>query len=161
MAAWSKDLGFIVLASHIFTQNGLKTCAKWMIDSTQHPLIPEPISSDPWQSIENQPFPTLSVISDRSELSGIGIRGCWAESIIHLAQVFNPFWVNIWLANTMKPRSFDHAAMIYMFCSDVLTERPRLIHVSCLPFSSMSFYSTMYDHVCCTHTCMHNRAVDR
>jgi hypothetical protein len=36
-------------------------------------LIPEPISSDPWQSMENQPFPTLSVISDRSELSGIGI----------------------------------------------------------------------------------------
>jgi hypothetical protein len=28
--------------------------------------------------------------------------------------------------NTMKPRSPDHAAMIYMFCSDVLTERPRL-----------------------------------
>ena len=39
-------------------------------------VIPEPISSDPWQSMENQPFPTLSVISDRSELSGIGIRGC-------------------------------------------------------------------------------------
>jgi hypothetical protein len=37
------------------------------------PFIPEPISSDPWQSMENQPFPTLSVISDRSELSGIGI----------------------------------------------------------------------------------------
>src|SRR3954468_7086160 len=36
-------------------------------------IIPEPISSDPWQSMENQPFPTLSVISDRSELSGIGI----------------------------------------------------------------------------------------
>jgi two-component system nitrate/nitrite response regulator NarL len=38
-------------------------------------LIPEPISSDPWQSMENQPFPTLSVISDRSELSGIGMTG--------------------------------------------------------------------------------------
>jgi hypothetical protein len=44
------------------------------------PVIPEPISSDPWQSMENQPFPTLSVISgtlsvisDRSELSGIGM----------------------------------------------------------------------------------------
>jgi NAD(P)-dependent dehydrogenase (short-subunit alcohol dehydrogenase family) len=36
-------------------------------------VIPEPISSDPWQNMENQPFPTLSVISDRSELSGIGI----------------------------------------------------------------------------------------
>ena len=24
------------------------------------PVIPEPISSDPWQSMENQPFPTLS-----------------------------------------------------------------------------------------------------
>jgi len=36
-------------------------------------VIPEPISSDPSQSMENQPFPTLSVISDRSELSGIGI----------------------------------------------------------------------------------------
>jgi hypothetical protein len=36
-------------------------------------LIPEPISSDLWQSMENQPFPTLSVISDRLELSGIGI----------------------------------------------------------------------------------------
>ena len=36
-------------------------------------MIPEPISSDPWQSMENQPFPTLSVISDRSELSGIGM----------------------------------------------------------------------------------------
>jgi hypothetical protein len=36
-------------------------------------VIPEPISSDPWQSMENQPFPTLSVISDRSELSGIGM----------------------------------------------------------------------------------------
>jgi hypothetical protein len=44
------------------------------------PVIPEPISSDPWKSMENQPFPTLSVISgtlsvisDRSELSGIGM----------------------------------------------------------------------------------------
>jgi hypothetical protein len=37
------------------------------------PVIPEPISSDPWQSMENQPFPTLSVISDRSELSGTGM----------------------------------------------------------------------------------------
>jgi hypothetical protein len=39
-------------------------------------ITPEPdksLSSDPWQSMENQPFPTLSVISDRSELSGIGI----------------------------------------------------------------------------------------
>jgi hypothetical protein len=36
-------------------------------------IIPEPISSDPWQSMENQPFPTLSVNSDGSELSGIGI----------------------------------------------------------------------------------------
>jgi hypothetical protein len=36
-------------------------------------VIPEPISSDPWQSMENQPFPTLSVISNRSELSGIGM----------------------------------------------------------------------------------------
>src|SRR4051795_12644154 len=34
-------------------------------------VIPEPISSDRWQSMENQTFPTLSVISDRSELSGI------------------------------------------------------------------------------------------
>jgi hypothetical protein len=32
-----------------------------------------PESSDRWQSMENQPFPTLSVIGDRSELSGIGI----------------------------------------------------------------------------------------
>src|SRR5687767_11865968 len=69
--------------------------------------------------------------------------------------------MNMWQDNTMDPRSFDHAAMIYMFCSDMFIERPRLFHVSCLPFSSMSFYPTMYDHVCCTHTCMHNRAVDR
>ncbi len=34
---------------------------------------PEPISFDRWQDLENRPFPTLSVISDRSELSGIGI----------------------------------------------------------------------------------------
>jgi hypothetical protein len=26
-----------------------------------------------------------------------------------------PFWVNMWPANTMRPRSLDHAAMIYMF----------------------------------------------
>jgi hypothetical protein len=47
------------------------------------PVIPEPISSDPWQSMENQPFPTLSVISDRSELSGIGIihRPCATPSL--------------------------------------------------------------------------------
>src|SRR4051812_28050259 len=61
----------------------------------------------------------------------------------------------MWPANTMKSRYPDHVAIIYMFCSDVLTERPRLIHVSYLPFSSMSFYPTMYDHVCCTHTCMY------
>jgi hypothetical protein len=36
-------------------------------------FIPEPISSDRWQGMENRPFPTLSVISDRSELPGIGI----------------------------------------------------------------------------------------
>src|SRR3954451_18775081 len=38
-------------------------------------MIPEPISSDLWQSMEDQPFPTLSVISGRSELSGIGMTG--------------------------------------------------------------------------------------
>jgi hypothetical protein len=32
-----------------------------------------PESSDRWQSMEYQPFPTLSVIGDRSELSGIGM----------------------------------------------------------------------------------------
>jgi hypothetical protein len=37
------------------------------------PLIPEPISSDRWQGMENRPFPTLSVINDRSELPGIGM----------------------------------------------------------------------------------------
>ena len=36
-------------------------------------IIPMPESSDRWQSMENQPFPTLSVISNRSELSGIGM----------------------------------------------------------------------------------------
>jgi hypothetical protein len=36
-------------------------------------LIPEPISSDRWQGLENRLFPTLSVSSYRSELSGIGI----------------------------------------------------------------------------------------
>jgi len=36
-------------------------------------VIPEPISSDPWQNVENQLSPTLSVISDRSELSVIAI----------------------------------------------------------------------------------------
>jgi hypothetical protein len=37
-------------------------------------VIPEPISSDRWQGMENRPFPALSVISDRSELPGIGMR---------------------------------------------------------------------------------------
>jgi hypothetical protein len=34
--------------------------------------------------MENQPFPTLSVISDRSELSGIGITG--REFVIAVAE---------------------------------------------------------------------------
>jgi len=43
-------------------------------DSNTKVLIPEPISFDRWQDLENRPFPTLSVISDKSELSGIGIN---------------------------------------------------------------------------------------
>src|SRR4051812_25644285 len=49
-----------------------------MLKIRTHHIIPEPISSDPWQSMENQPSPTLSVISDRSELSGIGITALLA-----------------------------------------------------------------------------------
>jgi hypothetical protein len=33
-----------------------------------------PESSDRWQSMENQPFPTLSVIGDRSELLEFLVR---------------------------------------------------------------------------------------
>jgi hypothetical protein len=43
------------------------------IEHVNSSVIPMPESSDRWQSMENQPFPTLSVIGDRSELSGIGI----------------------------------------------------------------------------------------
>src|SRR5687767_14791136 len=43
------------------------------VDGELSGVIPEPISSDRWQGLENRPFPTLSVTSDRSELSGIGI----------------------------------------------------------------------------------------
>src|SRR5688500_8514527 len=43
-----------------------------------------PESSDRWQSLESQPFPTLSVIGDRSELSGIGMRS-HGQSMTRLA----------------------------------------------------------------------------
>src|SRR3954447_10181287 len=62
-------------------------------------VIPEPISSDPWQSMENQPFPTLSVISDRSELSGIGINVDFAESIF-VSGILAPTMVNGLVAET-------------------------------------------------------------
>ncbi len=74
--------------------------------------------------LKKQGRPPRVMVNDKLRSEDVELK-----FIIHLAQAFNPFWVNIWPANTMKPRSLDHASMIYMFWPDVLTERPRLVHV--------------------------------
>src|SRR5919112_865789 len=71
------DAGAREVLRELVTADNDATLAEYrdqLYERTGIRVSPEPISSDRWQGMENRPFPTLSVISDRSELPGIGIR---------------------------------------------------------------------------------------